>query len=64
MTEIVWNKTGGEVWDRDDEIHISETPTSPVLSVTVNELDALIFALKTMQQERDIMRDNWLEKHQ
>jgi len=64
MTEIEWNKSGGEVWDKDNEIYMSETKDSVVFSFDDRELDSLISALQTIRQERDRHNDNWLEKHQ
>lgn len=64
MNEIKWNKNGGEVWEKDEEIYISETPESPVLTVKIDELDLLCHALEVLLQERDKYRDNWLENHQ
>lgn len=64
MTEIEWNKSGGEVWDKDNEIYMSETKDSVVFSFDDRELDSLISALQTIRQERDRHNDNWLEKNQ
>ena len=67
MNEITietWNKDGGEVWEKgQDEIYITETTNSPVITVGVNDLDKLIHILRNIQLDRDIRRDKWLERN-